>query len=161
MKWYFWMVDFFVCNISCFLFCFFKNFLLNTCPFLGPLIPLFRTSSDISSGFQSQSGFCLIRTLRRCTWYMFPGIHLWCATSASVHSWHSSQSLSPHACFSRGRMPDLNHRPPAWQADALTTRPKRPGFICNISWQTVADPEYLGGWNGNLLFSQLNEGESK
>ena len=23
----------------------------------------------------------------------------------------------PHACFSRGRMLDLNHRPPAWQAD--------------------------------------------
>ena len=29
------------------------------------LIPLFRTSGDVSSGFQSQSGFCLIRTLQR------------------------------------------------------------------------------------------------
>ena len=35
---------------------FFLKFLLGTCPFLGPLIPLFRTSGDISSGFQSQSG---------------------------------------------------------------------------------------------------------
>ena len=42
---------------------FFKiKFLLDTCPFVGPLIPLFWTSGDVSSGFQSQSGFCLIRT---------------------------------------------------------------------------------------------------
>ena len=34
----------------------FFKFLLDTCPFLGPLIPLFRTSGDVSSGFQSQSG---------------------------------------------------------------------------------------------------------
>ena len=31
-----------------------------TCPFLGPLVPLFWISGDVSSGFQSQSGFCLI-----------------------------------------------------------------------------------------------------
>ena len=31
------------------------------CPILGPLVPLFWISGDISSGFQSQSGFCLIR----------------------------------------------------------------------------------------------------
>ena len=43
----------------------FLKFLLDTCPFLGPLIPLFQTSGDVSSGFQSQSGFCLIRTLQR------------------------------------------------------------------------------------------------
>ena len=30
------------------------------CPILGPLVPLFWISSDVSSGFQSQSGFCLI-----------------------------------------------------------------------------------------------------
>ena len=102
---------------------FFLKFLLDTCPFLGPLIP---------SGFQSQSGFCLIGTLRRRTWYTFPEIHLWCDTSAGVYSPHSSQSLSPHVCFSRGRMPDLNHRPPAWQADVLTTRPQRPGSFWNV-----------------------------
>ena len=43
-------------------FFFFFKFLLDTCPFVGPLIPLFGTSGDVSSGFQSQSGFCLIRT---------------------------------------------------------------------------------------------------
>ena len=43
---------------------FFKSFFLSdtlTCPILGPLVPLFWISGDISSGFQSQSGFCLIR----------------------------------------------------------------------------------------------------
>ena len=38
---------------------FFFNFLLDTCPFFGPLIPLFWTSGDVSSGFQSQSGSAL------------------------------------------------------------------------------------------------------
>ena len=42
----------------------FKVFLSDTftCPILGPLVPLFWISGDISSGFQIQSGFCLIRT---------------------------------------------------------------------------------------------------
>ena len=40
---------------------FFKTFLADTCPFLGPLVPLFWISGDVSSGFQSQSEFCLIR----------------------------------------------------------------------------------------------------
>ena len=39
------------------------SFLLDTCPFVGPLIPLFWSSGDVSSGFQSQNGFCLNRTL--------------------------------------------------------------------------------------------------
>ena len=41
-----------------------KSFFLSdtlTCPILGPLVPLFWISGDVSSGFQSQSGFCLIR----------------------------------------------------------------------------------------------------
>ena len=51
-----------VINFSAFinLFCpiktsFFK-FSVDMSPFLGPLMPLFRTSGDISSGFQNQSG---------------------------------------------------------------------------------------------------------
>ena len=44
-------------------FFFFKLFLSDTftCPILGPLVPLFWISGNVSSGFQSQSGFCLIR----------------------------------------------------------------------------------------------------
>ena len=34
----------------------FLNFLVDTCLFVGPLIPLFWTSSNVSSGSQSQSG---------------------------------------------------------------------------------------------------------
>ena len=33
----------------------------HACPFWGPLVPLFWISGDVSSGYQSQSGFCLIR----------------------------------------------------------------------------------------------------
>ena len=48
-------------------FSFFLNFWRTWVLFVGPLIPLFWTSGDVSSGFQSQSGFCLIRTWRRRT----------------------------------------------------------------------------------------------
>ena len=48
-------------------FFFFLNFWRTWVLFVGPLIPLFWTSGDVSSGFQSQSRFCLIRTWRRCT----------------------------------------------------------------------------------------------
>ena len=40
-------------------FFFFKVFGGHTCPFLGPLVPLFWISGDVSSGFQSQSGFAI------------------------------------------------------------------------------------------------------
>ena len=38
------------------IFFFFLKFLADTCPFLGPLVPLFWISGDVFSGFQSQSG---------------------------------------------------------------------------------------------------------
>ena len=107
-------------------------FLLDTCPFLGPLIPLFRTSGNIPLGFKTRMG-SLIRTWQRHMWYMFPEIQLWCDTFASVNGQHSSWSLSPYVCFSRGRLPDLdlNTRPLAQKSNALTIRPQRPG------WKTV------------------------
>ena len=42
----------------CFILTFFSflKFLADTCPFLGPLVPLFWISDEVSSGFQSQSG---------------------------------------------------------------------------------------------------------
>ena len=48
---------------------FFLN-LRDTCPFLGPLVPLFRIYCDVSCGFQSQSGFCLIRIVEANVWYI-------------------------------------------------------------------------------------------
>ena len=46
-------------NLHVFFFGFFKKVFVHLC-FLGPLVPLFWISGDASSGFQSQSGFCLI-----------------------------------------------------------------------------------------------------
>ena len=46
---------------------FFLTFWRTWVLFVGHLIPLFWTSGDVSSGFQSQSGFYLIRSWRRCT----------------------------------------------------------------------------------------------
>ena len=43
----------------------FLNFWRTWVLFVGSLIPLFWTSGDVSSGFQSQSGFYLIHTWRR------------------------------------------------------------------------------------------------
>ena len=47
-----------------------KVFGRHTCPFLGPLVPLFWISGDVSSGFQSQSGFCLIRIVEANVMYI-------------------------------------------------------------------------------------------
>ena len=73
-------------------FFFFLNFWRTWVLFVGPLIPLFWTSGDVSSGFQSQSGFCLIRAyvLR----YTFPEIHLWCNTCWPLGSQHGSWDVS-------------------------------------------------------------------
>ena len=70
--------------------------------FLGSLVPLFWISGDVSSGFQSQSGFCLIR--------------YFCGGECNVHStrFTSGATLadllaagaqlvsSPHACAEVG-----------------------------------------------------------
>ena len=111
-------------------FLFFKNFCWTHVHFWGHWYPCFRLLVMSPLGFKARVG-SLIQTLWRRTWYTFPEIHLWYDTSAGVYGQHSSQSLSPHACFSRGRMPDLNHRPPAWQVDTLTTWPRWP-----VKWHT-------------------------
>ena len=48
-------------------------FLSDICPILGPLVPLFWISGDVSSGFQSQSGFCLIRRIAKANVMYIPG----------------------------------------------------------------------------------------
>ena len=101
---------------------------LDTCPFVGPLMPLFRTSGDVSSGFQSQSGFCLIQTCGGVC-----NIRSLRFTSGATHL------LVYNASIAASRLPhmrvsavvgcqDLNHRPPAQQSDALPTRPRRPAY---------------------------------
>ena len=49
---------------------FFQSFWRTHVLFLGPLVPLFWISGDVSSGFQSQSGFCLIRIAEANVMYL-------------------------------------------------------------------------------------------
>ena len=48
--------------------------------YFGPLVPLFWISGDISSGFQSQSGFCFI---------------CFCRSKCNVHSLRSTSGAKP------------------------------------------------------------------
>ena len=88
---------------------FFFKILLDTCPFLGTLKPCVWSPL----GFKARVGSALFKLC----W----GVHDIHSlrftsggnTSAGVYGQQSSWSLFPHACFSRGRMPNLNHRPPA------------------------------------------------
>ena len=73
---------------------------------MGPLKPLFLTSYDVSSGFQSQSGQPYLN------WERLHDVHSARFTSSVTPSYLLTASmaascLSPHACFSRGRMPGL------------------------------------------------------
>ena len=68
---------------------------MDTCPFLGSLLPLFWISGDVSSGFQSQSGFCLIHFFAEAMECTFPEIHLWCCMCWPLGSWQCSWWL-PH-----------------------------------------------------------------
>ena len=64
---------------------FFFQFWVDTCPFLGPLIPLFRTSGEIYSRFQSQNGQPYLHFLTE--------VYI-----VGVYGQYSSWSLSPDAC---------------------------------------------------------------
>ena len=84
---------------------FLKKFLADTCPFLGPLVPLFWISGDVSSGFQSQSG-CLIRIVEANVMYVpwDPPLVLHLPTS-----WWLAHSRScPHILLQRWGCQDSN-----------------------------------------------------
>ena len=69
----------------CCLFClFFLNFRRTWLLLAGALIPLFRTSADISSGFENQCGSSLACFV---TWMQWSQIHLW------RPAWQPSSSL--------------------------------------------------------------------
>ena len=76
---------------------------------MGPLIPLFWTSGDVSSGFQSQSGQPYSHSTEM---YTFPEIHLWCDTCRPLGSQHGNQAILfhiPATCIGEARMEDLSH----------------------------------------------------
>ena len=85
-----------------FFFFFFLKFLADTCPFLGPLVPLFWISGDVSSGFQSQSGLPYshcggkrnVRSPRSTSG----------ATLADLLAAGAQPVLSPHTVVSRGEV---------------------------------------------------------
>ena len=69
-------------------FFFFKHFWRTCVLFVGPLIPLFRTSGDVCPRFQSQGGLaCMLSCLRA-----IPQIHLWCDTCQPLDGQHGSRA---------------------------------------------------------------------
>ena len=81
---------------------FFLKFLADTCPFLGPLVPLFWISGDVSSGFQSQSGFCLIRYFCGGECNVRSPRFTCGATLADLLAAGAQLVTSPHACAEVG-----------------------------------------------------------
>ena len=100
----------------------FLKFLLDTCPFVGPLIPQFWTSP---LGFKARANSALFKL---------------CGGKYDIHSLRFTSGATPllvyNASIAASRFPnmhvsaevgcwDLNHRPPARQSDALLTQPRR------------------------------------
>ena len=122
-----------------FVFVFFK-FLADTYPFWGPLVPLFWISGDVSSGFQSQSGFCLIR--------------YFCGGECNVHSprFTSGATLAdllaagtqlvtyPHACaeVGLGSVSNMQSHEQKTNALPLCHRPGLVLFLINLRYLRCA-----------------------
>ena len=81
---------------------------------MGPLIPLFWTSGDVS-----KPEWAALFALGRDIHY----IHSLRFASGVTIAKLLAASMAPHACFSRGRMPDSIGRPPAYRSHVITTRP--------------------------------------
>ena len=104
---------------------FFLKFLADTCPFLGPLVPLFWISGDV---WVSKPEWVLPYSLflqRRmlCT---FPKIHLWCYTYLLAAGTHPV--TSPHACAEVGLGSDSNVQPHEQKTNELPLC-QRPGLL--------------------------------
>ena len=102
-----------------FFFVFFLKFLADTCPFLGPLVPLFWISGDVSSGFQSQSGFCLIRYFCGGECNVHSPRFTSGATLADLLAAGAQPVTSPHACAEVGLGSDSNVQPHEQKTNAL------------------------------------------
>ena len=119
-------------------FFFFLKFLADTCPFLGPLVPLFWISGDVSSGFQSQSGFCLIRYFCGGECNVHSPRFTSGATLADLLAAGAQPVTSPHACAEVGLGSVSNVRSHEQKTNALPLcqRPGFPvsklGFLCPI-----------------------------
>ena len=103
---------------------FLKRFWRTHVLFGGPLVPLFQISGDVASGFQSQSGFCLIRFFAEANVMYIP----W-DPPLVLHMLTSWQSVtSSHACAEVGLGSNhLNRQSPGQKTNALPLC-QRPGF---------------------------------
>ena len=128
------MLDLLFCNF----FYFFKKFLADTCPFLGPLVPLFWISGDVSSGFQSQSGCCLIRYFCGGECNVHSPRFTSGATLADLLAAGTQPVTSPHACAEVGLGSDSNVQPHEQKTNTLPLC-QRPGyyyFVINL-WYLI------------------------
>ena len=92
-------------------FFFFLSFWWTHVLFWGPLVPLFWISGDVSSGFQSQSGFCLIRYFCRGECNVHSPRFTSGATLADLLAAGAQPVTSPHACAEVGLGSDSNVQP--------------------------------------------------
>ena len=74
----------------------------------GALVPLFWISGDVSSGFQSQSGFCLIRYFCGGECNIHSPRFTSGATLADLLAASAQPVTSPHACAEVGLGSDSN-----------------------------------------------------
>ena len=87
--------------------------------FLGPLVPLFWISGDVSSGVQSQSGFCLIHFFVEVNVMYIPQDPP-LVLRISISWWLAVQPVtSPHASAEVGLGSDSNGQSPGQKTIAL------------------------------------------
>ena len=103
-----------------------------TCPILGPLVTLFWISGDISSGFQSQSGFCLIRYFCGGECNVHTPRFTSGATLADLLAAGAQQVTSPHACAEVGLRLVSNVQSHEQKTNALPLcqRPGKNTYFC-------------------------------
>ena len=118
------------------------KFLADTCPFLGPLVPLFWISGDVSSGFQSQSGFCLIRYFCRGECNIHSPRFTSGATLANLLAASVQPVTSSHACEEVGLGSDSNVQSHGQKTNALPLC-QRPGCGSYITLRVELGPQYL------------------
>ena len=96
--------------------------------FLGPLVPLFWISGDVSSGFQSQSGLGLIRYFCGGECNVHSPRFTSVATLANLLAAGVQPVTSPHACAEVGLGSDSNVQPREQKTNALPLC-QRPGWF--------------------------------
>ena len=118
---------------------FFLSFCWTHVLFLGPLVPLFWISGDVSSGFQSQSGFCLIRYFCGGECNVHSPRFTSGATLADLLAADAQPVTSPPACAEVGLGSDSNVQPHEQKMNTLPLC-QQPSFRpskLDLKWQLL------------------------